>query len=64
MIIAPLKHVKHAKTVLHDNFRMKDLSQARSILGMEVMHDHEKGALYLCQAGKITTTLAWPTERP
>jgi ATP-binding cassette subfamily B (MDR/TAP) protein 1 len=43
--------------VLHNGFRMKDLGQARSILGMEVMHDHEEGALYLHQASKIMEIL-------
>ncbi|ELR11993.1 Reverse transcriptase (RNAdependent DNA polymerase) [Acanthamoeba castellanii str. Neff] len=57
VIVAPLEHVEHTKTVLHDSFRMKDLGQARSILGMEVMCDCEEGALYLCQAGKIMEIL-------
>jgi hypothetical protein len=57
VIITPLKHIECAKTVLHNSFRMKDLGQARSILGMEVMCDHEEGALYLHQASKITEIL-------
>ncbi len=39
MIIAPLKHIEHTKAGRHDGFRMKDLGQARSILGMAVMHN-------------------------
>ncbi|ELR23718.1 Reverse transcriptase [Acanthamoeba castellanii str. Neff] len=57
VIVTPLKHIERAKMVLHDSFRMKDLGQARSILGMEVMRDREEGALYLRQAGKIMEIL-------
>ncbi len=57
VIIASPEHVERAKAVLHDGFRMKDLGEAKSILGVEVMRDRDRGALYLRQAGKIMEIL-------
>ncbi|ELR21400.1 GagPol, putative [Acanthamoeba castellanii str. Neff] len=53
MIISPNDQIEDIKALLHQGFQMKDLGEAKSVLGLEVLRDQGLGAIYLRQAGKI-----------
>jgi len=38
---------------LNDEFEMKDLGNAKRILGMDIMRDRNKGELFLSQQGYL-----------
>ncbi len=52
-IISPSNQIDDIKALLHQGFRMKDLGEAKSVLGLEVLQDRGSGTIYLQQAGKI-----------
>lgn len=56
------------KTKLNTHFEMKDVGQAKRILGMEILRNKENGGLFLSQKGyiekvliKICVLSSWPT---
>ena len=52
-IIAHCSEITKVKTMLSDQFTMKDLGEAKSILGYEILRDRERGTLDLRQGGRI-----------
>jgi len=47
------KHVCELKVLLNSEFEMKDLGDAKKILGMEIIRDKEGGTLTISQEGYL-----------
>ena len=58
LIAGPSKHeVQIVKDDLNQSFEMKDLGEAKRILGMDIMRNREKGTLWLSQADYVEKVL-------
>lgn len=51
------QHIKELKILLSSEFEMKDLGEAKKILGMEIHRDRVKGVLTISQEGYILKVL-------
>ena len=51
------EEIKKVKSQLSAKFKMKDLGEAKKILGMEIMRDRKADSLYLSQKGYIEKVL-------
>ncbi len=56
-ILASRELLLFAKKVLSQKFKIKDLGEATSILGIEILRDRALGTLELCQTGHIDAIL-------
>ncbi|KAL9840446.1 putative RNA-directed DNA polymerase [Arabidopsis thaliana] len=50
-------HIDELKTLLNSEFEMKDLGEAKKILGMEISRDRQKGTLTVSQDGYLLKVL-------
>ena len=48
-----MQEIQKLKERLNDGFEMKDLGNAKRILGMDIMRDRNKGELFLSQQGYL-----------
>lgn len=59
LIVSPcLKSIKHVQTCLCANFEMKDLGDAKKILGMNIVRDRQKCTLILNQISYVEKVLS------
>ena len=56
--IADKERLGWTKDVLQQGFKMKDLGEARSLLGMQLIRDRERKTLKLLQGGMVDKVLA------
>jgi len=56
-IIAHRSQIREIKEMIKSQFPIKDLGDAKSILGFEIHRDRDRGQLYILQRGKIDTIL-------
>jgi len=56
-IFASKQLLEDAKAILNSRFKMKDLGEAQSLLGKEVVRNRDLGTIMLCQAAKIEEAL-------
>ena len=52
------KEIQKLKWQLGSEFEMKDLGQAKKILGMEIIRDREQGMLFVTQCGYLCKVVA------
>ncbi len=57
MIFAPDHLIGLIKQILNNGFKMTNLSEASSILSLEILHNCNNGAIHLHQAGKVQEIL-------
>lgn len=59
LIISPcMKAIKHVQSCLSAQFEMKDLEDARRILGMDIIRDRKKSSLVLSQTSYVKKILS------
>ncbi|GAA0165602.1 transmembrane signal receptor [Lithospermum erythrorhizon] len=59
LIVSPcLKSIEHVQKCLCDNFDMKDLGDAKKILGMNIIRDRKKSTLVLNQSAYVQKILS------